>query len=113
LIALPCLGFACVFGHLAVVGLGVGISLFAAGTLASFIGLLLPWMLSNIDPAFGSGPVATIIQNVLTIFLGDDPTAARHWVIVDGLASALIRQRAEVNLAICGPRRADACNQNR
>jgi Mg/Co/Ni transporter MgtE len=26
----------------------LGISLFAAGTLASFIGLLLPWMLSRV-----------------------------------------------------------------
>ena len=53
------------------VGLGVAVSLFAAGTLASSIGLLLPWMLSrtNIDPAFGSGPVATIIQDVLTILI--------------------------------------------
>jgi len=52
-------------------GVTFGISLFAAGTLASFIGLLLPWMLSrvNIDPAFGSGPVATIIQDVLTILI--------------------------------------------
>ena len=53
------------------VGLGVAISLLVAGTLASSIGLLLPWMLSraNIDPAFGSGPVATIIQDVLTILI--------------------------------------------
>lgn len=55
----------------AMIGFGVGISLFAAGTLASTIGLLLPWMLSqiDIDPAFGSGPVATIIQDVLTILI--------------------------------------------
>lgn len=54
-----------------ILGLGVAISLLAAGTLASSIGLLLPWMLSrtNIDPAFGSGPVATIIQDVLTILI--------------------------------------------
>lgn len=59
-----------IFGKV-VVGLGVAISLFAAGTLASSIGLLLPWTLSrtNIDPAFGSGPVATIIQDVLTILI--------------------------------------------
>jgi magnesium transporter len=58
------------FGNM-VVGFGVGISLLASGTLASTIGLLLPWMLSrvNIDPAFGSGPVATIIQDVLTIVI--------------------------------------------
>jgi magnesium transporter len=55
----------------ALVGLGVATSLLAAGTLASSIGLLLPWTLSrtNIDPAFGSGPVATIIQDVLTILI--------------------------------------------
>lgn len=52
-----------------VVGLGVGLSLCVAGTLASAIGLLLPWGLSraSMDPAFGSGPVATIIQDALTI----------------------------------------------
>ncbi len=51
------------------VALGVGVSILVAGALASAIGLLLPWSLSrvNIDPAFGSGPIATIIQDVLTI----------------------------------------------
>lgn len=64
------LGVWLAFGS-AVVGVCVGISLFAAGTLASSIGLLLPWILTQmkIDPAFGSGPVATIIQDVLTILI--------------------------------------------
>ncbi len=59
-----------IFGN-AMIGFGVGISLFAAGTMASAIGLVLPWILSraDIDPAFGSGPVATIIQDVLTILI--------------------------------------------
>lgn len=59
-----------VFGNFRA-GLGVGISLFAAGSLASAIGLLLPWALSRfgIDPAFGSGPVATIFQDTLTIIV--------------------------------------------
>lgn len=50
-------------------GLGVSIALLIAGTLASSLGLILPWMLAKlrIDPAFGTGPVATIIQDVLTI----------------------------------------------
>ena len=50
---------------------GVAISLFIAGSLASSLGLLLPWLLSRmgLDPAFGSGPVATIIQDVLTILV--------------------------------------------
>jgi magnesium transporter len=63
-------GVAAVFGN-PVMGLGVGLSLFGAGTTASSIGLLLPWVLSRwgLDPAFGSGPVATIIQDVLTIII--------------------------------------------
>ena len=56
-------GVAVVFGSVAM-GLGVGLTLFAAGTVASGLGLALPWLLSRLglDPAFGSGPVATIIQ---------------------------------------------------
>jgi len=51
--------------------LGVSATLLIAGTLASSIGLVLPWLLAKtgIDPAFGSGPVATIIQDVLTILV--------------------------------------------
>lgn len=50
---------------------GVGLSLLVAGTIASAIGLALPWGLSRIgiDPALGSGPVATIIQDVLTLLV--------------------------------------------
>lgn len=64
------LGVWLIFGS-AVLGAGVAISLLFAGTLASSIGLVLPWMLSRmrIDPAFGAGPVATIIQDVLTILV--------------------------------------------
>jgi len=49
--------------------IGVAMALFAASTIASVLGLLLPWLLARVgtDPAFGSGPVATIIQDVLTI----------------------------------------------
>jgi magnesium transporter len=56
------------FGQVAI-RLGVGLSLVAAGTLACGIGLVLPWLLSRlgVDPAFGAGPVATILQDVLTI----------------------------------------------
>jgi magnesium transporter len=59
-----------VFGNIAI-AVGVGISLAAAGVLASGIGLLFPWTLSRIglDPAFGAGPVATIVQDVLTIVI--------------------------------------------
>ena len=49
--------------------LGVAAALFAASVIASMLGLLLPWLLARLgaDPAFGSGPLATIIQDVLTI----------------------------------------------
>lgn len=57
-----------IFGDI-LLGLGVSISLLVAGTLASTLGLMLPWLLAkiHIDPAFGTGPVATIMQDVLTI----------------------------------------------
>jgi magnesium transporter len=47
----------------------VAASIVAAGTAATTIGLLLPWTLSRfgLDPAFGSGPVATVIQDVLSL----------------------------------------------
>ncbi|MDX2156260.1 MAG: magnesium transporter [Hyphomicrobiaceae bacterium] len=51
--------------------LSVGLALLVAGTLACAIGLVLPWGLSRlrIDPALGSGPVATIVQDVLTLLV--------------------------------------------
>jgi magnesium transporter len=62
------LGIWMFFGSLSV-GLGVGLSVIAAGAMASVIGITLPWLLSRfgMDPAFGAGPVATILQDVLTI----------------------------------------------
>lgn len=47
----------------------VALSLVVAGTVATTIGLLLPWLLARTgrDPAFGSGPIATIVQDVLSL----------------------------------------------
>ena len=47
----------------------VALALFVAGGLATGIGLLLPWLLHRLglDPAYGSGPLATIIQDVLSL----------------------------------------------
>lgn len=47
----------------------VSLSLLAAGTVATTMGILLPWSLQRLgfDPAFGSGPVATIVQDVLSL----------------------------------------------
>jgi magnesium transporter len=47
----------------------VGLSLFAASGIATTIGLALPWLLDRLgrDPAYGSGPLATIIQDLLSV----------------------------------------------
>jgi magnesium transporter len=49
----------------------VGVALASAGTVAGGLGLLMPWLLDRVglDPAFGSGPVATILQDVLSILI--------------------------------------------
>jgi magnesium transporter len=59
-----------VFGDITI-AVGVGFSLATAGVLACGIGLLFPWILLRIglDPAFGAGPIATIVQDVLTIVI--------------------------------------------
>ena len=49
----------------------VAASLFAAGTVASGIGIAFPWWLARmrVDPAYGSGPMATVLQDTLTILV--------------------------------------------
>jgi magnesium transporter len=49
----------------------VASAIFAAGTVAAGLGMLLPWLLarSGRDPALGSGPLATVIQDVLTLLV--------------------------------------------
>jgi magnesium transporter len=49
----------------------VAVGILAAGSVASCVGLIFPWLLSRggWDPAYGSGPVATIIQDVLSILV--------------------------------------------
>lgn len=49
----------------------VAAAVVAAGAVATSIGLLLPWTLQRVgtDPAFGSGPLATIIQDVLSLLI--------------------------------------------
>ena len=51
------------------VALAVALSLLAAASIATVIALVLPWMISKLgkDPAFGSGPLATVIQDLLTV----------------------------------------------
>jgi magnesium transporter len=49
----------------------VSVSIFLAGSLASAIGIGFPWLLARrgLDPAYGSGPLATVIQDILTILV--------------------------------------------
>lgn len=59
-----------VFGDMNL-AIAVASSLVVAGTAATSIGLLFPWILVRMgkDPAFGSGPVATIAQDVLSLLV--------------------------------------------
>ena len=49
----------------------VSSAIFAAGAVAAALGLLLPWWLARAgrDPALGSGPVATVIQDVVSLLV--------------------------------------------
>lgn len=51
--------------------LGIGLSLFAACSTASATAMVLPWFLTRmgVDPAYGSGPLATVIQDILSILI--------------------------------------------
>jgi magnesium transporter len=58
------------FGNLAL-GVTVSLALLIASSVATTIGFLLPWLFSRLgfDPAFGSGPVATVIQDVVSLLI--------------------------------------------
>jgi magnesium transporter len=49
--------------------LAVALSILCAGGIAGLVGLLLPWLLSSrgLDPAYGSGPIGTIVQDLLSV----------------------------------------------
>jgi magnesium transporter len=49
----------------------VACAIFAAGGMAAALGLLLPWALARAgrDPALGSGPLATVIQDILSVLV--------------------------------------------
>jgi len=57
--------------HDARLAAAVSTSIFLAAGLASVLGLLLPMLLGRLgaDPAYGSGPVATVIQDILTLLV--------------------------------------------
>jgi magnesium transporter len=68
LIAFPMVWFA--FGELRLAA-AVTLALAGASILASVLGMLLPWLLERFgaDPAYGSGPLATIVQDVLSLLI--------------------------------------------
>lgn len=47
------------------------LGLFAACSTATVVAMILPWTLSrlDIDPAFGSGPLATVVQDLLSLLI--------------------------------------------
>ena len=49
--------------------LSIGIAVAVTAMMSTVIGLLLPWIFETLDmdPALGSGPIATILQDVATI----------------------------------------------
>ncbi|MCC6535269.1 MAG: magnesium transporter [Burkholderiales bacterium] len=51
--------------------LAVALAVLFAGAAATTIGLALPWALAHIgsDPALGGGPLATVIQDVLSLLI--------------------------------------------
>ena len=53
------------------VAVAVAISLFAACSTATLVAMALPWLLHRLglDPAFGSGPLATVIQDLLSLLI--------------------------------------------
>jgi magnesium transporter len=59
-----------IFGDTWLAG-AVATAIFAAGTVAAGLGLLLPWWLakSGRDPALGSGPLATVIQDIVSLLV--------------------------------------------
>lgn len=66
IISLPIIFFG---GYDFKIALIVSSTVVLAGLVATSIGLILPWLLhlAGKDPAFGSGPLATIIQDILII----------------------------------------------
>ena len=51
--------------------LAIAVALFAASAFATGIGLMLPWTFHRLgfDPAYGSGPLATVAQDILSLLV--------------------------------------------
>jgi len=57
--------------HDAAVATAVALAVVAASAVATIVAMVLPWLLDRLgrDPAFGSGPLATVIQDLLSIVI--------------------------------------------
>jgi magnesium transporter len=53
------------------VAVSVSLALFAASSVATLVAMALPTLLHHlkVDPAFGSGPLATVVQDLLSILI--------------------------------------------
>jgi magnesium transporter len=53
------------------VAVTVALSLLASCSIATLLALVLPWSLKQrgVDPAFGSGPLATVIQDIASVLI--------------------------------------------
>jgi magnesium transporter len=51
--------------------LAIAVSLMASTACATLVAMMLPWLMTRLsfDPAFGSGPLATVIQDLLSIVI--------------------------------------------
>ena len=51
--------------------IATSIALFAACSIATVVAMSLPWLIHRLggDPAFGSGPLATVIQDLLSVLI--------------------------------------------
>ena len=69
LLAASFFGFALVGWNDSRIAAVVAVSLFASASIATLVAMSLPYVLAQLgrDPAFGSGPLATVIQDLLSI----------------------------------------------
>jgi magnesium transporter len=69
LLALAFFAFALVVWDVPRVAVAVAVALFVSASIATLVAMLLPYALARLgrDPAFGSGPLATVIQDLLSI----------------------------------------------
>lgn len=88
------------FGN-AALSLAVGLAVAGGGTISAMVGFGLPWVLKHFgsDPALGSGPICTIIQDVASLSI--------YFVLVSALIllDRLMRPARFAKSAIAAARR--------